>query len=36
MKKRIEAVHAFHTAFKLNTQDTPTIDISDDRKKTAF
>ena len=36
MKKRIAAVHAFHTAFKLNTQDTPTIDISDDRKKLRF
>ena len=36
MKKRIAAVHAFHTAFKLNTQDIPTIDISNDRKKLRF
>ena len=36
MKNKIAAVHKFHTAFKLNIQDTPTVDISEDRKKIAF
>ena len=36
MKDKIAAVHAFHTAFKLNIQDTPTINISEDRKKLRF
>ena len=36
MKDKIAAVHAFHTAFKLNIQDTPTVDISDDRKQLRF
>jgi predicted HAD superfamily Cof-like phosphohydrolase len=36
MKNKIAAVHAFHTAFKLNIQNKPTIDISDERKKLRF
>lgn len=36
MKDKIAAVHAFHTAFKLNIQDTPTVAISDDRKQLRF
>ena len=36
MKNKIAAVHAFHTAFKLNIQDKPTINISEDRKKLRF
>ena len=36
MQDKIAAVHAFHTAFKLNIQDTPTINISGDRKKLRF
>ena len=36
MKNKIEAVHAFHTAFKLNIQDSPTINISDERKQLRF
>tara|TARA_R110002126_G_scaffold77796_3_gene193934 strand:- start:811 stop:1197 length:387 start_codon:yes stop_codon:yes gene_type:complete len=36
MKDKIAAVHAFHTAFKLNIEDTPTINISEDRKKLRF
>jgi len=32
MKKHIDAVHKFHKAFKLNTQDQPTINISLERK----
>jgi predicted HAD superfamily Cof-like phosphohydrolase len=36
MKNKIAAVHAFHTAFKLNIQNKPTIDISEDRKKLRF
>ena len=36
MKNKIAAVHAFHTAFKINIQDTPTIAISEDRKKLRF
>ena len=36
MKNKIAAVHAFHSAFKLNIQDKPTVNISDDRKKLRF
>ena len=36
MKNNIAAVHAFHTAFKLNIQNKPTINISDERKKLRF
>lgn len=36
MKNKIKAVHEFHTAFKLNIQDTPTVHISEDRKKLRF
>ncbi|WP_397445348.1 hypothetical protein [Polaribacter sp. R77954] len=36
MKDKIAAVHAFHTAFQLNIQNTPTIAISEDRKKLRF
>ena len=36
MKNKIAAVHKFHTAFKLNIQDTPTIAISEERKKLRF
>ena len=36
MKNKISAVHAFHTAFKLNIQDTPTVNISAERKKLRF
>ena len=36
MKNKIAAVHAFHTAFKLNIKDTPTVNISSDRKKLRF
>ncbi|AOW17300.1 hypothetical protein LPB03_07420 [Polaribacter vadi] len=36
MKNKIAAVHEFHTAFKLNIQNKPTIHISDDRKKLRF
>ena len=36
MKNKISAVHAFHTAFKLNIQDTPTVNISTERKKLRF
>ena len=36
MKNKIAAVHAFHKAFKLNIQDKPTVDISEDRKKLRF
>ena len=36
MKDKIAAVHAFHTAFKINIQDKPTINISDDRKELRF
>jgi|TARA_B110001454_G_C12456338_1_gene324247 predicted HAD superfamily Cof-like phosphohydrolase len=36
MKKRIAAVHAFHKAFKIHTQDTPTVTISEERKKLRF
>ena len=36
MKNKIAAVHKFHTAFKLNIQDTPTVAISEERKKLRF
>lgn len=36
MKNKIAAVHEFHTAFKLNIQNKPTINISEDRKKLRF
>jgi predicted HAD superfamily Cof-like phosphohydrolase len=36
MKKKIAAVHAFHTAFKINTKDTPTVHIAEERKKLRF
>ena len=36
MKNKIAAVHAFHTAFKLNIQNIPTVNISDDRKELRF
>ena len=36
MKNKIAAVHKFHTAFKLNIQDTPTVAIAEDRKKLRF
>lgn len=36
MKDKIAAVHAFHTAFKLNIQDKPTVDIAEDRKQLRF
>lgn len=36
MKKRIAAVHEFHTAFKLNIQEKPTVNISDERKQLRF
>lgn len=36
MKKYTDAVNAFHTAFKLNVQDKPTVAISDDRKLLRF
>ncbi|PWG06816.1 pyrophosphohydrolase domain-containing protein [Polaribacter aquimarinus] len=36
MKNKIAAVHAFHTAFKLNIQDVPTVDISEERKQLRF
>ncbi|MEE9407194.1 MAG: nucleoside triphosphate pyrophosphohydrolase family protein [Polaribacter sp.] len=36
MKNKIAAVHAFHTAFKINIQDKPTTTISTDRKKLRF
>jgi predicted HAD superfamily Cof-like phosphohydrolase len=36
MKKRIAAVYAFHKAFKIHTQDTPTVTISEERKKLRF
>ncbi|PQJ79450.1 nucleoside triphosphate pyrophosphohydrolase family protein [Polaribacter porphyrae] len=36
MKDKIAAVHAFHTAFKLNIQDVPTVHISNDRKQLRF
>lgn len=36
MKDKIAAVHAFHTAFKLNIEEQPTVTISEDRKKLRF
>jgi predicted HAD superfamily Cof-like phosphohydrolase len=36
MKDKIAAVHAFHTAFKLNIQNTPTVNISEERKQLRF
>lgn len=36
MKKSIAAVHEFHTAFKLNIQNSPTINISEYRKQLRF
>ncbi|WP_339885745.1 nucleoside triphosphate pyrophosphohydrolase family protein [Polaribacter vadi] len=36
MKNKLAAVHEFHTAFKLNIQNKPTINISEDRKKLRF
>ena len=36
MKKRIAAVHEFHTAFKLNTNDTPIAHIGEDRNMLRF
>jgi len=36
MKNKIAAVYQFHTAFNLNIQDTPTVAISEDRKKLRF
>lgn len=36
MKNKIAAVHAFHTAFKLNIQNKPTVTISEERKKLRF
>jgi len=36
MKKRIASVHEFHSAFKLNIQEAPTVNISDDRKHLRF
>ena len=33
MKNKIAEVNAFHTAFKLNIQDNPTVTISEERKK---
>ena len=36
MKNKIAAVHAFHTAFKLNIQDKPTIHISEERKQLRY
>jgi predicted HAD superfamily Cof-like phosphohydrolase len=36
MKNKIAAVHAFHTAFKINTQEKPIATISEERKKLRF
>lgn len=36
MKDNIAAVQAFHEAFKLNIQNSPTVNISEDRKKLRF
>ncbi|MGB5981790.1 MAG: nucleoside triphosphate pyrophosphohydrolase family protein [Nonlabens sp.] len=36
MKKQINAVAQFHSAFKLNAQSQPTVDIPEDRKKLRF
>ena len=32
MKNKIKAVHEFHTAFSLGMNDTPTVNIGEDRK----
>ena len=36
MKNKIAAVHAFHTAFKLNIQEKPTAHISEERKQLRY
>lgn len=36
MKNKINAVHKFHSAFKLNIQNKPTVDIPESRKKLRF
>lgn len=36
MKEKIAAVHEFHSAFKLNIQHKPTVDIPEDRKQLRF
>ena len=36
MKHKIAAVHKFHTAFKLNIQNTPTVNIFEERKQLRF
>ena len=36
MKNKIKAVHEFHSAFKLNIQEKPTVAITDDRKQLRF
>ena len=36
MKNKITAVHNFHTAFKLNIQNKPTVAISNERKQLRF
>ncbi|WP_439132104.1 hypothetical protein [Polaribacter sp.] len=36
MKDKIAAVQAFHKAFSLNIQNTPTVQISQDRKQLRF
>ena len=36
MKNKIAAVHSFHTAFKLNVQNKPTVHISNERKQLRF
>ena len=36
MKNKIAAVHSFHTAFKLNIQNKPTVHISNERKQLRF
>ena len=36
MRNKIKSVKEFHSAFKLNIQDLPTVDISVDRKRLRF
>ena len=36
MKDKTAAAHAFHKAFKLNIQNKPTVNISQDRKQLRF
>lgn len=36
MKNKIKAVHEFHSAFKLNIQEKPTVAISNERKQLRF